>query len=82
MYDNRKDSETHGEVQELILDGNTPMLLQIPPDVFHGWENIGKEEAFVVSIPNFLYDYKNPDEVKLDPFNNDIPFKWRAKKGG
>jgi len=82
LYDSREDSETNGEVQEIFLTEDNPVLLQIPPGVYHGWENIDKEEAIVISVPDFLYNYKEPDEIKLDPFKNEISFKWYAKKGG
>jgi len=82
LYDSRRGSKTKGEIQEMMLADGDPILLQIPPGIYHGWENMGKEEAIVISMPDFLYNYKEPDEVKLDPFKNNIPFKWHAKKGG
>ncbi len=82
LYDARKNSPTKGKTQEIILDSNNPLLVQIPPGIYHGWENMEDEEAIVISLPDLPYNYENPDEFRVDPFNNDIPLKWKAEKGG
>ena len=82
MYDGREHSKTKGKVQEVILSLDDPILLQIPPQVFHGFESNCDEESIIINIPTELYNYKTPDEYRIDPFNNDIPFKWKSKKGG
>ena len=82
LYDDREKSKTKGETQEIILNPKEPILLQIPPGVLHGFEsNIG-EESIVINIPTEVYVYDKPDEYRVDPFNNDIPYKWKSKKGG
>ncbi len=81
LYDDRKDSPTKGECMEFIVSREDPQLIQIPPGVLHGFETIGKKTIFVISVPTEPYNYKNPDEYRVDPFQNDIPVKWHAKKG-
>lgn len=81
LYDGRDNSKTKGEVQEVILGFDAPILLQIPPYVFHGFESGSNEETIIINIPTEPYNYKNPDEQRVDPFKNDIPFKWKAKIG-
>ncbi len=82
LYDNRENSRTKGEVNEFIIGEKNPMLVQIPPGVIHGFESNVGEESIIVSIPTEPYNYKTPDEYRVDPFDNDIPFKWKSKKGG
>ena len=82
LYDKREGSKTKGNVQEFILGFDDPILLQIPPGVLHGFEAACDEDSYVVSIPTGVYNYKEPDEFRVDPFDNDIPFKWNSKKGG
>ncbi len=82
LYDDREDSKTKGEVQEFILTLDKPILLQIPPQVFHGFESNHTEESIVINIPTEPYNHETPDEYRIDPFDNDIPFKWKSKKGG
>ncbi len=81
LYDSRQDSATHKEVNELFLGIHSPMLVQIPPGVFHGWMCISEEEAVVINVPTEVYDYENPDEQRLDPHQNDIPYDWKRKDG-
>ncbi len=61
---------------------HNPILLHIPPNVFHGFENICKEEIVILNIPTEVYNYDKPDEFRIDPFSNEIPVKWNAKIGG
>jgi len=82
LYDQRDDSPTKGNCMEFIASRENPILVSIPPGVLHGFEAIGKETAMVVNIPTELYNYNEPDEFRVHPFDNDIPIKWKAKKGG
>ncbi len=82
LYDDRENSKTKGEINEFIIGEQNPLLIQIPPLVLHGFESNVNEESLVVSIPTEKYDYDNPDEFRIDPFKNNIPFKWKSKKGG
>ena len=77
LYDSRKDSKTYGETQEIIMAFDEPILLKIPPLVYHGFKCISAEEAAIINIPTEVYNYENPDEYRVDAFDNDIPFDWR-----
>ena len=81
LYDSRKDSVTYGELNELFVGIHNPMLFQIPPGVYHGWMCTSPDEAVVINIPTELYDYENPDEFRVDPYENDIPYDWSRKDG-
>lgn len=77
LYDSRKDSPTFKEINEFIMDLSNPLLIKIPPLVYHGFKCIGREEAAVVNVPTELYNYNNPDEFRVDAYQNDIPYDWR-----
>ena len=77
LYDSRPDSSTFKQAQEIIMTFEEPILLKIPPMVYHGFKCIGKEEAAIINMPTELYNYKEPDEYRVDAFDNDIPFDWR-----
>jgi dTDP-4-dehydrorhamnose 3,5-epimerase len=77
LYDARKNSPTFGEVNEFIISLDDPMLVQIPPDIYHGFKCVSPEEAVVINTVTEAYDPKNPDEYRLDAYENDIPFDWR-----
>lgn len=81
LYDSREDSPTHGEIGEFYLGDHQPILLQIPPMVYHGFKCISDHEAMVVNCTTEVYDYKTPDEFRVDPHDNDIPYDWSRKDG-
>jgi len=80
LYDNRPDSPTHGEVNEFFMGIHNPLLVQIPPLVLHGFKCIGETEGIVVNIPTTLYNYKAPDEHRIDPHSKEIPYDWAIKE--
>ena len=79
LYDARKDSKTFGEVNEFFIGEHNPMIVQFPPHVYHGFKGVGRREAIIVNIPTEVYDYDKPDEFRVDPHKNDIPYDWAKK---
>jgi dTDP-4-dehydrorhamnose 3,5-epimerase len=81
LYDPREQSPTFKQVDQLYLGLHNPLLVQIPKGIYHGWMCISLEEAIIVNIPTECYDHDNPDEFRLDPHENDIPYEWKRKDG-
>ncbi len=81
LYDGRENSKTYKEINQFYIGVHNPMLVQIPAEVYHGWMCVSEEEAIMVNIPTDVYDYEQPDEQRLDPHQNDIPYEWRRKDG-
>ena len=77
LYDARKKSPTYKEVNEFILSLDEPTLVHIPKFVYHGFKGASDCEAIVINTPTKAYDYKMPDEYRLDAYDNDIPYDWR-----
>jgi len=81
VYDPREDSRTYKEVDEYYLGTHNPLLVQIPPGLYHGWMCVSQEEAIVVNVPTEVYNREDPDEFRLDPHANDIPYDWSRRDG-
>jgi dTDP-4-dehydrorhamnose 3,5-epimerase len=81
LYDGRKDSPTKGEVNEFILGEQNPLLVKIPPFIFHGFKCVSEQEAICINVPTEVYNYDQPDEFRVDPHQNDIPYSWERKDG-
>ena len=81
LFDSREDSPTQGEVDEFFMGEYRPILLQIPPLVYHGFKCVGDYEAIVINTVTEVYDYNNPDEFRVDPHDSDIPYDWARKDG-
>ncbi len=77
LYDDRKDSPSHKELNEFIMNLDEPILIQIPPNVYHGFKCISNTEAIVINVPTLPYNREEPDEYRIDAFENDIPYDWR-----
>jgi dTDP-4-dehydrorhamnose 3,5-epimerase len=81
LYDSRDGSPTRGEVNEFFLGEHRPVLLRIPPLVYHGFKTVSTEEALLINIPTEPYRYNDPDEFRVPPHDNDIPYSWERKDG-
>jgi len=81
LYDQRKNSKTYQEINEFFLGEQNPNLILIPRMVVHGMKGIGIEPAYLINCPTELYNYKKPDEYRLDPFNSQIAYDWDLKHG-
>jgi dTDP-4-dehydrorhamnose 3,5-epimerase len=81
LYDPREDSPTKGEVNVVHAGIHNPVLVHVPPFVYHGFKNVGTEEAIVVNCPTEPYHREQPDEYRVDPHENDIPYDWRRRDG-
>jgi len=77
LYDERSESGTKGEVNEFIIGDRSPLLVKIPPSVWHGFKNVGNQIAVVINIPTNVYNYNEPDEYRLPPDTDKIPYDWK-----
>lgn len=81
LYDARPDSPTRGEVNEFFTGVHNPMLIQIPPGVYHGFKCTSDHESILLNIPTEPYRHGQPDEYRMDPYKNDIPYRWERRDG-
>ncbi len=79
LYDDREESSTKGEIQEIFLGSSNYALVRIPPLVWNGFKGVGTGEAIVANCSTIPHD---PGEIeRKDPFENDIPYDWALKHG-
>lgn len=77
LFDDRKDSPTKGELQELFLGPENYSLVVVPPMVWNGFKGIGDTMAIVANCASIPHD---PSEIeRLDPFDGKIPYNWDIK---
>jgi dTDP-4-dehydrorhamnose 3,5-epimerase len=90
LYDPRDGSPTQGVMKEYYLDSppgtkaNPPILLKIPPYVYHGFTASGCKEVRIINIPTLPYRYEHPDEYRCPWNSEDIPYGWPSEvtRGG
>ena len=76
LYDGRKDSATPGILNEFFAGEYRPLLIRIPPLVFHGFKALGKREVLLLNCPTEPYNRKDPDEYRFSPDSKEIPYVW------
>lgn len=80
VYDGRESSGTYGVLNEFRVSERNPGLLVIPPNLYHGWKNIGIDEAFIINMPSSQYEHEGPDALDLPYERPDaeqiVPFRW------
>lgn len=77
LYDERLNSPTQGELQELFIGEANYFLVTVPPMVWNGFKGIGVVPAIVANCATLPH---HPDEImRLDPFDNQIPYDWSLK---
>jgi dTDP-4-dehydrorhamnose 3,5-epimerase len=81
LYDSRKESATFSEIDEIFAGLHNPVLVHIPPFVYHGFKCISEQEAIVVNTPTEVYSYQEPDEFRVPAHNSNIPYDWNRKDG-
>jgi dTDP-4-dehydrorhamnose 3,5-epimerase len=81
LYDSRKTSPTHKQLEEIFFGDRKPLLVKIPPQVQHGFKAIGEEIAYAINIPTELYNYEEPDEFRLPPDTKQIQYDWGLQPG-
>jgi len=80
VYDGRRKSATFGTINEFKISERNPALIIIPPNIYHGWKNIGTREAFIINMPSQQYNYDDPDALDL-PYDREdapqlVPWRW------
>jgi len=74
LFDDRPDSPTRANLLELFIGEANYVLVRIPPGIWNGFKGIGNVPAIVANCATLPH---KPDEIiRLDPFDNPIPYDW------
>ena len=79
LYDDREDSPTRGEVQEIFTGEDAYALITIPPNVWNGFKGIGVKPAIVANCATTPHD--SAEIIRMDPFSSNIPYDWNLRHG-
>jgi dTDP-4-dehydrorhamnose 3,5-epimerase len=79
LFDDRQGSSTEGDTQTIVIGELNPMLVRVPPLVWHGFMAVGGHTALVLNVPTEVYRYDEPDELRRPALDPSIPFAWRSE---
>lgn len=78
LFDDRENSPTNGEIQEIYLGDYNYCLVQIPENVWNGFTCVGNSEAIVADLITVIH--KDDEMIRIDPHENDIiKYDWSIK---
>jgi dTDP-4-dehydrorhamnose 3,5-epimerase len=75
LYDGRKSSPTSGGVWQRVFGEHRPVLVVVPPGVWHGLNALGTTPALVLNLVDQAYSYDRPDHRRLPPDTPLFPIK-------
>jgi dTDP-4-dehydrorhamnose 3,5-epimerase len=77
LFDERHNSPTKGELQEIFIGESNYVLVRVPPMIWNGFKGIGNQPAIVANCATLPHD---PEEImRTDPFDNHIPYDWSLR---
>lgn len=79
LFDDRADSKTRGEVQELFISPENYYLVTVPPMIWNGFKAVGSIEAIVANCANMPHDANEIERLPAD--SPKIPYAWELKHG-
>jgi dTDP-4-dehydrorhamnose 3,5-epimerase len=77
LFDERKDSKTHGELMELFTGEDNYQLIRIPVGVVNGYKTIGVKPAIVANCATLPHEQN--EMLRYDPLSNHIKYDWSLK---
>ncbi len=79
IYDDREGSTTRGELIEVFLGPDHYALVVIPPGLWNGFKGMGNDAAIMADCTDIPHE--EVESLRLDPFDNHIPYKWETRHG-
>ena len=77
LYDDRNNSNTKGEVQEIFISPENYCLVTVPPLIWNGFKSVGSTPAIVANCSTHPH---RDTEISRLPFNDlSIPYNWDIK---
>jgi dTDP-4-dehydrorhamnose 3,5-epimerase len=74
LFDDRHDSNTKNQIQEIILSPNKYFLVTIPPNVWNGFKGLGKKESIIANCLTIPHNER--EMVRKEPKDNYFNYNW------
>ena len=73
LWDARNASPSKGATEVVRIGVIRPVMVIVPPGVWHGLRNESGEPAGYINVTDELYEHENPDNWRLSPRAVEIP---------
>lgn len=78
LYDDRQDSPTIGQIQEIEIGTQNYQLVRIPAQVWYAFKAVGHERAMVANCTDLPHDPQ--ESIQMDISDKAIPYLWDTAK--
>ncbi len=75
LFDDRKESKTFGEIQEIFLSNENHKLITIPPMIWNGFSSANKNLAVLANCSNIPHDKSEIERLNYD--DPKFPYDWK-----
>jgi dTDP-4-dehydrorhamnose 3,5-epimerase len=73
LWDQRAASPTNQQTEVIRMGALRPVMVIVPPGVWHALRNESGQPAGYINVIDRLYDYERPDNWRLTPGLSEIP---------
>ena len=81
LYDGRKPSPTFGALWHRVFGQDRPLIVIVPPGVWHGIVGLGTVPSLLLNLVDRAYSYDAPDHWRLPPDTPLIPYSLLGTDG-
>ena len=74
LFDERKDSNTYGKYQEILLSLDNYSLISIPPNIWNGFKGLNKEHSIIANCLDLPHNEK--EMVRKDINDKRFNYDW------
>jgi dTDP-4-dehydrorhamnose 3,5-epimerase len=64
LVDDRDGSPSRGERMTLVIGDRKPILIAVPPGVYHGWMSL-EDDTQLIGLASHTYRREDPDETRV-----------------
>lgn len=76
LFDNRVNSKTRGDINEIILDNEENYIrVTVPENIWYSFKCISSEYCLLLNIANIKHDKE--ESMQMDLNNDIIPYEWK-----
>ncbi|KJR99405.1 MAG: dTDP-4-dehydrorhamnose 3,5-epimerase [Peptococcaceae bacterium BRH_c4a] len=75
IYDDRKNSGTCGNIEELEIGEDNYSLIKIPPGVWYGFKGVSPVPALIANCTDLPHDPRESEHISIN--SGIIPYVWK-----
>ncbi|MBC8167265.1 MAG: dTDP-4-dehydrorhamnose 3,5-epimerase family protein [Bryobacteraceae bacterium] len=76
LFDSRGESSTSQALAEIRTSDDSPLLVQIPTGIWHGFQALGSESVLLLHLNTIPFNFDHIDEDRIADDDSRIPYRW------